>query len=232
MDNLEGFPGRTCPGISYRRWILFPSIFKSYASTTHQPLVSAQQGWELRRGGVGVTPAQALLTLMGRRPTGSDHGRQSRVLVTGSMDSHRQDGVMRLHPGVQKHRAEGCSMGPKSIQKTAPKTELSTSYSICMRSLSRRQATDSPSQSRSQGQRQAAGRYTHSRVQAKSKGPGPSFRGVLGQRQRGCAKVPLSWAVQLRADGDLRVLTLPDSWWDRWKFAYSVCCHLSQVLMM
>lgn len=162
-----------------------------------------------------MTPAQALLALMDRRPTGSEHGRQSLVLVTGSVDSHRQDGVTWLHPGVQKHRAEGCSMGPKSSQKTAPKTELSTTYSVCMRSLSRRQGTDRPSQSRSQGQRQAAGRYTHSKVQAKSKGLGPNFRGVLGQRQRGCVKVPLSWSVRLRADGDLGVLTLPDPWWDR-----------------
>lgn len=58
MENLEGFPGRTCPGISYRRWILFPLIFKSsHASTTHQPLVSTQQGWELRRGGGRGNPS-------------------------------------------------------------------------------------------------------------------------------------------------------------------------------
>lgn len=47
MDNLEGFPEKTCTVDSYKRCIFFPLIFKSVPVTSmHQPLVRVQQ--ELR----------------------------------------------------------------------------------------------------------------------------------------------------------------------------------------
>lgn len=58
MDNLEGFPEKTCTVESYKRWILFPLIFKSVpAATMHQPVVRAQQELGASQK-AGVTPVQ------------------------------------------------------------------------------------------------------------------------------------------------------------------------------
>lgn len=72
MDDLEGFPEKTCTVDSYKRWILFPLIFKSVpATTTHQHLVKAQQELGAEAGQKArVTPVQQCHHRWGAVPQG------------------------------------------------------------------------------------------------------------------------------------------------------------------
>lgn len=120
----------------------------------HQLLLRTQQGPGAEASQEArVTPGLAVPSPMGHSPTGSEHGRQRRVLLTGSTDSPGQDGMMRLHPGALKDKAgdKAVALGPKSTQERGAQDRTGTS--VYMRGLSRRQATYSLSQSRRQGQR-------------------------------------------------------------------------------
>lgn len=83
---LRGLPGKDPFSQRLQRLIFFPWILKSVPATTvHQPLVRLEA--EAR-----VTSVLAVPSSMGHSSTGSEHGRQSQVLVAGSVDGPGQGG--------------------------------------------------------------------------------------------------------------------------------------------
>lgn len=207
MDNLEGFPEKTCTVDSYKRWILFPLIFKSVpVATMHQPLVSYSKSREQRQVWGKVAPVLQCQHWWAQF-TGSEHGKHSWVLVTGFVDTPRQDGAMRFHPGLEtKHQN-----GPNAIQETGPKNWVQTTPYT--RGLSRRASyTLSQSMRWRQGCRQIKLQPSSGREQ----GASPALNQGAGGMRGGS-----TWeqSVSPGADGALRYWHL--QFLNGWKVS---CC--------
>lgn len=185
MDNLEGFPERTCPLTSYRRWILFPSIFcKHYAPASCEGTARAGSWGEVGRRGdpstgtahTGEPPSHGVWAWQAE-PGAGDR-------VCGQSQARWSDEAPSRNSKAQGWRLQhGSKVQPEDRAKDRTGYKLQRMYEESFQETSYLQPE-------SVQEPEAGCRQVHPQQSSgKEQRARPELQGVLGQRQRGCVEV-------------------------------------------